>query len=318
MTYQIVQWDGKPISAPGLYAGVTMDAYHGSLCVGPSLSKSGGWTIFDRSPKHYFATSYLNPDREEVGEAEALVKGRGAHHLLLGQEGFLKEFALRPDTYPDPDGKPKPWNGNATYCKAWAAEAKAAGKTMIKGEIIADIKGMATSLHEHPLVASGILNGLVEHSLVYRDRATGVWIKVRPDTIPTDSGDVADLKTIADISDEGIAKAIGGLGYNMQGAMIGNAMREVLGVRMNSFTLVFVESKAPYCVRVKTLIQDDLDLGAEQADLATRLFARCVERGEWHGPGGVQQDAEYAQMQEFRRKAIQWRISQLKQEMSIA
>ena len=82
---------------------------------------------------------------------------------------------------------------------------------------------------EEPLIKAGILNGLVEHTMVYQDKETGVWIKVRPDCVPTDGADISDLKTIADITDDGIEKAIGDTGLNMQGAMVGEACREVLG-----------------------------------------------------------------------------------------
>ena len=56
------------------------------------------------------------------------------------------------------------------------------------------------SLAEEPLIKAGILNGLVEHTMVYQDKETGVWIKVRPDCVPTDGADISDLKTIADMS----------------------------------------------------------------------------------------------------------------------
>lgn len=317
----IIPWDGKPISKPGIYANVPMSAYHGQLTIGPSLSKSGAQKIvgLKGSPAHYYDTSYLNPDREEdTEESEALVLGRGTHHLILGEADFQKHFAVEPETYTNATGDEKAWNNNATFARIWKAEQEAAGRTILKWRHLEQIRGMAGGLMANPLVRAGALNGLIEHTLVYQDKETGVWVKVRPDAIPTDSGDIADLKTAADISDEGIERSIGDLGYNVQGAMIGSAWRAILDRPMSSFSLVFIEKKRPHCCQVRTLIDGDLELGERQARTALRIFARCIDKGYWPGPSaGGAADGGYAQMREYTRKAIEFRLQALETEMKL-
>lgn len=317
----IIPWDGQPISAPGIYSGVPMTTYHGRLCVGDSGSKSIFWRLIEKSAAHAYLTHYSNPEREDV-DTKALLFGRGAHHLILGEANFAKEFVMQPSTYPEgatyPSmiGAPKPWNNNANWCKAWHGDQVVKGLTVLTGTDLDNVRGIAGGLYAHPMVRAGILNGAIETTLVAYDGDHDVWLKVRPDGLPTDSGDVADLKTIADISDDGIERAIGDTGIALQGGMTRRVMR-LLGMEMTSFNLVFVEKAPPYCVRVKTLTDGDLDLGEQLLDTALPLYARCLKRGIWPGPGGEQTDAEYAQMSPWKRGRLEHRMQQLNKELAV-
>lgn len=294
---------GELITAPGVYA-LDMDAYHGQPCDGPSISSSGLRTIWSKSPAHYFHESSLNPHREEPGERPHFSLGRAAHHLLLqGREGFDAEYAIRPDKWKD-------WRTDAA--KEWRAEQLAAGLTIITDAELVNIAGMARSLSAHPLVKAGILDGAVERSLIWRDPETGMWCKSRPDAIPNTSGDVADLKTCVSVSTDSLRRSLGDYGYHQQGALVGEAFRHILGREMQTFTLVWVEKEAPWCVRVTTLTPEDLRRGSMQNAAALRQFASCVADGHWPGPGGIQQDGEYLPIGDWAAKSIDARIEELK------
>jgi hypothetical protein len=43
------------------------------------------------------------------------------------------------------------------------------------------IRGMHASLQAHPLITGGILDGAIEHSLIWQDEETGIWLKARGD-----------------------------------------------------------------------------------------------------------------------------------------
>ena len=306
-----ITWNGEPIAKPGLYRGIGMEAYHGQLTTGPSVSSSGLRTIFTASPAHYFVESYLNPDREEQEASQAFIFGRGAHHLLLGEEDFARYFVVRPEKL-----NGTVWNSNRTDCKEWLAGAAEAGLTVLLPAQIAAIRGMARGLAAHPLIGAGILNGLIEHSMVWQDAETGVWLKVRPDAIPNDAADFADLKTTVSVSHDALTRTIGEYGYQVQAALVGMACREVLGREMTSFSLVFSEKTPPHCARVVTLKPSDIELGEQQARMAIRMFARCVERGDWPGPGGTQSDAEYIELPTWSRGRIETRMALLEQELA--
>lgn len=308
MTLPVTLWDGEPITAPGIYRGVDIDRYHLQLTAEPSISSSGLRTIFDESPAHYFAGSYLNPDREDETPSEALTLGRGAHHLLLGEADFSERFAIRPETL-----NGEKWHSNRLDCKAWLKHCRDLGQEVLLPAQIKAIRGMARGLAEHPMVRAGILNGLIEHSIVWRDRETGVWLKVRPDAIPTSDADYSDLKTTISVDREKLQRTIADYLYHVQAALIGMASREVVGRPMESFTLVFVEKTPPYCASVVTLKPADIELGEKIVRAALRTFANCLETGHWPGPGGIQRDAEFIELPTWPRNRQEGRLALLEQ-----
>jgi hypothetical protein len=296
------------ISRPGIYSGVPMSLYHSQgLCDGPSISSSGLRRIFNESPAHFYCTWDGNPERVESGDSPVFVLGRAAHHLLLGEDAFSTLFIQRPENI---DGQP--WQGNRTACKAWLKAQEAAGRTVLKPEDIKTIRGMARSLAAHPLVQAGILNGRVEQSMVWRCKDTGLWKKARPDVIPTDSGDFCDLKTCMSVATDDLQRAIAEHGYHQQGALVCEGYNAITGKQAGSFSLCFVEKSPPYCVRFVTLWNSDLVLGERQNYAAMALFARCLERNEWPGPGGA--DAEYLALPEWMTKRIDRNLEQIEKE----
>lgn len=265
------------ITADGVYR-VSLDRYHNDLSLfdGPSISSSGLRTIFNQSAAHYWCTSPMNPERVIPKEEAHFILGRAAHHLLLGEDAFSTLFIVRPEKWDS-------WRTNDA--KAWKSDQENAGRTVLIPQQIEIIRGMAKSLSQNALVRVGLLNGEVEQSLVWKDKETGIYCKSRPDCIPNDSGDVADLKTTTDVGYDELSRTIGMCGYHMQAALVGEGFKTVFKRPMTSFSLCFVEKEPPYCVRVVTLKDCDLQRGAKANRAALRIFADCLEKGVWPGPG---------------------------------
>lgn len=309
---EIIQYrKGQVIDTPGIYAGVPMEVYHGGkLCDGYSISSSGLRTIFNDSPAHYWDKSPYNPDREEEEQSDAFVFGRAAHHLILGEDAFSTLFIMRPEEIGG-----KAWQGNRTECKAWLAQQAAEGRTVLTPEDIKKVRGMARSLARHPLVSNGILNGLVEQTLVCKDKETGIYLLSRPDCIPNDSGDYADLKSTSETG-FGLDRSISKYRYDMQAALVRRCSREVLDVEMASFSFVFCEKNRPHTTDILTL--HDIDIEAAEMDntVALRVFAKCLETGNWFGPSGTQNDARYAHLSDFKRQDADLRRTFLEREIA--
>lgn len=295
---KIIPWQkGMVIDTPGIYSGIPMSVYHSqNVCDGPSISSSGLRKIFNESPAHFYCDWDGNPECENRGDSAAFVLGRAAHHLLLGEDDFTTLFVQRPEEI---DGEP--WQGNKKICKEWLKKQAAAGRTVLTPEQIKTIRGMARSLAAHPLVEAGILNGLVEHTIIFKDEATGVFVKVRPDCIPNDSGDVADLKTTSEFG-LGLDRSVSKYRYDMQAALVGQAMKDVAGVDMTSFSFVFVEKSAPYSVEVLSLLDEDIERGHMDNRVALDTFAFCLKSKNWFGPGGTQADARWAHLSDNARR----------------
>jgi hypothetical protein len=291
---KIQKWNGKPISEPGIYSGVPIDVYHGAnLCEGPSVSSSGLRKLMNESPAHYWVESPYNPNRIEQKETDALVFGRAAHHLLLGEDDFNTHYIVRPDKWDS-------WRTDAA--KMWRQDQEDAGRTVLLPSQLETIRGIARALASHPLIDAGILNGGIEQTIVWRDKDTGIWLKARPDAIPNDAGDFADLKTTTSVQSMDLARTIAEHGYHQQAALIAAGWHALTGRDVESFSFVFVEKTPPYCVRVVTLRDDDLARGERQNFVAIKKFAECMAKGEWPGPGGA--DAEYLSLPEWAQKKI--------------
>lgn len=299
-------WDQHQITKPGMYKNLPLSCYHDAgICVGPSISSSGLRQIFNESPAHFFAEWPGNPARIERKDTKAFALGRAAHHLVLGEKFFTKLFVAQPAEYADSKtGEMKPWNNNATVCRTWTEERRREGRTILTAKDIESIKGMSMSLGLHPIVRAGALNGAIERSLFWQDKATGIWLKARPDSIPNSDEDFVDLKTTDSVQWGDLVRTIGKWGYNQQGALIRRAAIEVLGMKNPTFTLIFVEKDAPYCTRVVTLKENDLQLGDKQNRVALDMMAACLKSNNWPGPGGEAEDAEHIELGEFEQKRI--------------
>lgn len=275
------------ITQNGIYR-LSMAQYHGQPCAGPSVSSSGLRTIFAKSPAHFWVTSSLNPDAEPQKETDAFVLGRAAHHLLLGEDDFSTLFVMRPDKFDS-------WRSREA--REWREMEEAAGRTVLLPSQIDQIRGMARSLAKHPLIQHGILNGDVEQSMVWLDEESGIWLKARPDAIPNDSGDMADLKTTVETGFR-LDYSVFDYRYDMQAALAKWGLKACLGRDMTDFSFVFVEKDAPHCVDILTL--DPEDIARAELDLRTalRTLRYCLDHNDWFGPSGTQRDARYVSISE--------------------
>jgi hypothetical protein len=300
---QSIRWDRNQITQPGIYARLPLDDYHrGDICDGPSVSSTVLRKLWDESPAHAWAHCALNPQRVADSESEWKNIGRAAHHLLTAEIGFADQFVVRPEML-----EGLPWQGNRTDCKRWLKARKREGLTVLKATDVEIVKGMAISIGAFPLVQAGALNGLIERSLIWQDKETGLWLKARPDAIPNDSGDFTDIKTTLSVLYLDLQKSIGEFGYHQQAALTIEGAR-ALDIEASSFTLIWVEKKPPYCVRAQQLKDEDILRGMKQNRTALRTFADCLHRGVWPGPGDERDDAEYVDLPEWRRKQIDERL----------
>lgn len=299
------------IEKPGVYSSIPIERYHhdAKLCAGPSISSSGLRTIFTESPSHYWNTSPYNPKRRPPKESEAFTLGRAAHILLLGEDDFLTQFIMRPEKL-----QGEAWQGNRTVCKAWLAQQKSEGRTVLLPSQIEQIRGMAKSLSDVPLIRNGILNGEIEQTLVCRDEKTGIYLKSRPDAVPTDSGDFADLKTSTEFGDE-LDRSVSKYRYDMQAGLTGMCYRAIFKRQMTSFSFVFVEKTPPHSVEIVTLSSEDIEQAEKDLRVAIDTFAWCMKAGHWFGPAGTQNDARFVHISECARKNAEYRRFFLEREI---
>lgn len=313
VTIQSIKWDGKKITRPGLYSGIPIDVYHSAgICDGPSVSSTGLRKIFRESLADFWDTWPGNPDCEPPEDEDHFSVGRALHHLILGEPFFAKMWVIQPAEYEVEEkgaktGELRKWNNGAGPCKAWQEYQKKVGRTVLTANQVKAIRGMAEELGRHPMVRGGALGGLIERSGFWRDKDTGIWVKWRPDSIPTDSGDYTDLKSTIDVRWDKLRRTIGEHGYHQQLALIRWGMRQ-LGYPFTSASLIFVKKTRPYSTRIVTVKDHHLDLGENANRAALDAMADCLKRKRWPGPGGDREDAEQIELTDWDAKADEDRL----------
>lgn len=306
---KFTKWDGGSIGKSGLVENMPLDHYHSrDVCDGISISSSGLRTIFNESPAHYWVSSPYNKNRIFKEPSRDMLLGRAMHHLVLGEADFARRFRKAPDQIPDAKGVLKPWSLQLAYAKEWKAARESEGYEVIFPKEIDQIKGMANAIGMHPMVQAGAFDGYIERSGFFRDKETGIWLKVRPDVIPNHSGDFVDLKTTSSVQWNDLQRTIAEFGYTQQFSLMREVFRR-LGHPVASATLIFVEKTPPYCVRIVSLRQDDLDRGERQNRMALRTFVRCLKSGEWPGPGGLRRDAEEIFPPDWYKQQVEARLA---------
>jgi PDDEXK-like domain of unknown function (DUF3799) len=283
---QVMKWDGKPIKKPGWYSDVPIEVYHSAgICDGTAVSSSDLRTCWSKSPAHMFSKWAENPNRVEPSTTNSMLVGGCAHFLLLGEKDFRLKYVTPPEKYPDrKTGELKAWSNNAIFCKAWNAEQRALGRVIVTDKILDNIVAMSKTLAREPLIEDGIMRGHVETSGFFKDKATDLWIKVRPDVVPITETDFVDLKTCAEVVTPALMSSIRTYGYHQQGALVWEAC-ETFGQPFTSFMLIFAETTNPWCVRTVPLPQHDISLGRQQNRWAMQKIRACIESGHWPGPG---------------------------------
>jgi hypothetical protein len=299
--------DGHVITEPGLYR-MSMAWYHsGDVCAGPSVSSTGLRAIQNISPRAFWKTWAGNPDRyPEKDDSDALNLGRAVHSLILGDEVFEDHFVWVPDDAPrrptatqikafERDGK---WSElakpGAEFWKEF--DKKAEGRTLLTPDQFERITYMAESLADNPQCVDLLRSDLVEISMIWRDEATGIWVKSRPDCIPTNGADFSDLKTFSPKGrDIGLAalRSVTDFAYPMQMALASMGSQELLGLSGDRCALVFLQTTKPFeCVPVE-IDTDSLYWAKVECRAALDTMARCLEANDWPGLGATMRRYEY-------------------------
>jgi hypothetical protein len=309
---QSLKWNRLPVTAAGWYDAIPLPIYHSAdITKEPSVSSSGLRMLWRKSPKHFYAKWPYNPlrDIDDEDESDAFTLGRAAHHLYLGEDDFSLSFIERPEKIAG-----VAWQGNRLECRAFLKQMALAGRTVLKPADVKAIRGMAKSLAAEP-EAIDLLQGAVEQTLIARDPDTGIWLKARPDVIPSADGIYADLKTTVSTADLDLKGSLRSYAYHQQGALIWEVC-EMLGLPFDGFALVFVEKTSPYCVRVIEVPDEDLALGRMQNRAMLRLMSVCMKAGQWPGPG--REPGEYFGISKAETEYIETRLKVLDEQLKIA
>lgn len=253
-----------PLPYLGLRYGLSNAAYHAS----PGLSNSGLSDLL-RSPWHFYSL-HLDPNRPAEDQTAAQLAGTLAHTLILEPETFEQFYAVGPEV--------------TRSTKVWKEfEASNPGRMCIKPSELEPARLQATSVRSHPRLGQLLSAGRAEVSAYWTDLETGVLCRCRPDWVHTSTlgAILVDVKTCGDARPEEFTRQIARMGYHRQAAWYSEGYAQASGEDVIGFIFAAVEDKWPYACSAVMLDDESLARGAEQNRALVRLYAQCMERGEW-------------------------------------
>lgn len=266
---------GEKITSPGIYE-MPLAWHHADCCDGPSVTSTNLRKMEMETPQHMFDTWSGNPERDpdtgrKLLEADYFRFGRAAHLKVLEPGLYKNNIAVRPDIWDS-------WRSKDA--KGWLAEMNAMHMTVLTPDEEERVMGAVRAINAHQAFRDGILGGMVEASMVIRDKRTGIWIKSRPDSIPNQAI-ITDLKFMDDVSPRSVDRSIRTLGYDMQLALAGITFFALTTITIDTMFLLAVESKRPHAIHVAMLSTGAVYWARVRIRRALDRIAKCLQDNYW-------------------------------------
>tara|TARA_R110000782_G_scaffold97886_1_gene182970 strand:- start:4160 stop:4921 length:762 start_codon:yes stop_codon:yes gene_type:complete len=203
----------------------------------PSISASGLKTIYLKSVFHHINRIFTS--------TPAMIMGSAVHSYFLEPENFKKEFFVMPKLdLRTKMGKEK----KAIF------EKENKGKDLVTEGDFFRIKEIEKNYlnNESALYYS---EGEIEVS--HFSNYKGIPIKARPDCYNIENNFISDIKTCQDNSPKSFKYDVYKWGYHLQAVVYS----EVMGIPVENFRFIAIETKYPYSVQVYSLNEKMIEDG---------------------------------------------------------
>lgn len=259
-----------------LTSGIPDTVYHS----GQSLSSTGARKLLE-CPARFKWERDNPPMRPPFRGAEF---GNLAHTLILGEGSEI--VVLDPATHGLKADGTVADNPRATASwKRADAEARERGALPVHVDEYNAAKAMHDSVMAHPVAGRLFAEGVAERSGFWRDEATGVDLRFRPDWLTHHDGEpvCVDLKTAASADPSEFQRSVAKWGYAIQAAwyQAGLAAHDIDA----RFLFVVVEKTQPFPVSVIELDDEALTEGRRLMRQAIDRYVQCTETGIWPAYG---------------------------------
>ena len=270
--------DALDFPIPGVHEDLPSAEYHR----GPGISKSG-LDLIARSPAHY-AWSRAHPS----GDTPATALGTAFHALVLEPDLFHDVVVRGLEKEP---GVKLARRSKADKLAWTQFEAEHAGKIILTRDQLATVENMADAVRAHP-VASILLDpddpGPAEASAYWRDPATDMLCRCRPDKVNRAHNVLVDLKStieadVGSASFNAFARSAAAHRYHVSDAMSIAGWAAASGERPQAYIFVAVEKDPPHGVLCFQFDAEARERGRELLARDLDTYAHCVARDEWPG-----------------------------------
>jgi exodeoxyribonuclease VIII len=219
-------------------------------------------------------------------ETEAIRFGRAYHAFVLTPGEFQNEYFVMNDieVYAQLINKGYKSPRMTKEYKEWAAAegVKAGARTTIDGEQYQKMVDMSAVLTSYPFARKLLQGGVAEigYAGTIETIAGEIEIKMKPDYVNNDKAVIVDLKTAADSSAAGFARAAASYDYHIQAAFYKDMM-QLKDATSYSFFFVAQETEKPYAVNVFEASDQFINQGKYEYELLLSLYKYCLDNNRW-------------------------------------
>lgn len=212
-------------------------------------------------------------DHPDDGRTDAMIFGKALHAVAL-QTGDLAIFR-----------EAKTWRSQAGQAFLDAHDPDGDEAPVLAADVPA-IMAMAKALREHPLARLGLTGGWAEQALFGQHPDLGVWLRCKLDYLTGAKDDrliLTDIKTTQCAHPAKFVKSAGDYAYDLQADACGWLAQRLRLAKHVTMLFAAVEVKPPYLVAVHEIKSADLRAARDVNQTAERIFARCLNTGQWPG-----------------------------------
>lgn len=224
---------------------------------------------FRKSPKHFWFNQ-LSGISEKFEATVDMNIGSAVHTLTLEPQLFDEEFFITRQ-------QSKPRKGTAPYEKMIEESNLRIILTPAEAFLAQTI---ARQVNQDENASLLIKDSLIEHSIFFNHRETGIQCKARPDVWSNKL--IMDLKTSKDANPRFFMNECVTRGYYLQAGMMHEALASI-DVKLEQFGFIVVEKTAPFVVAVYPMKQEALEYGVNLFNKTMSGLARCLEANQWPG-----------------------------------
>ncbi len=160
--------------------------------------------------------------------------------------------------------------------------AQAQGKIVLSKDQDLVIAAMREAVYGHAKARAALESvGHPEYAIRWRDLESGLWVRNLIDWYIPAKELLVNLKTAADPSPEGFAKAVANLGYHRSNALYVRGAKAALGLSDPTEMFLVVGKDPPHEVACYVLDAADLELADRQNRLDLDDLARRRITGDW-------------------------------------
>jgi len=238
---------------PGVYYGMSNEAYHADEAIGSTTVKA-----ISVSPANHYFNKFTGSKSSHIGSA--------IHAALLEPYLYDEQYTLRQDIS----------SRNSKEYKELAS--KLAPEYILIGSEVDTVSWMVWSSQMNDDFMDYMnTKGSSEVSMFAECPETGLMLKCRFDRLSDTLAYPLDVKSCRDASERGFSNAFGQYKYHIQAAFYLYVLKLATGIEYNQFAFFAIENSPPYRNCMYYIGEESLELGYREMYAALDKLVACKE-----------------------------------------